>query len=97
MCFRATEPSGRRTNEPPIAAFPGSESCASGFAFPDRALGLAFPTGLAQIEFTDTNLARDSPVGLYVRSFVATWSGRAGGSSSNESSGLQALFEFPLE
>ena len=97
MCFRATEPSGRRTNEPPIAAFPGSESCASGFAFPDRALGLVFPTGLAQIEFTDTNLARDSPVGLFVRSFVATWSGRAGGSSSNESSGLQALFKFLLE
>ena len=86
-----------KTNETPIAALPGSDSCASGFAFSDRALGLGLPTGLAQIEFTDTNLAGASPVGLFVHSFVATWSGRAGGSSSNGASGIQALSEFPLE
>ena len=86
-----------KTNETPIAALPGSDSCASGFAFSDRALGLEFPADFAQIWFTDPNLAKVSRFAVFMRSFVATGSGRAGGSSSNGASGIQALSEFPLE
>ena len=86
-----------KTNETPIAALPGSDSSASGFAFSDRAIGLEFPADFAQIWFTDPNLAKVSRFAVFMRSFVATGSGRAGGSSSNESSGLQALSEFSLE